>query len=268
MNKQLLLFLLTIVLSACGENKSDTEKEDLTLREKVQGTANYPEDLKAIFDAHGGIIRWKNMKTLYFEQGSAEDLEKHTIDLASRKSLTETMDYTLGYDGNKAWLVQDSTYMEPERATFMHNLMFYFLAMPFVLGDEGINYSPADTLRMEGANYPGIKIAYDSGVGVSDKDEYIVYSDPKTHKMTWLAYIATFGKEKRSEDFSFIKYDNWKEVNRLVFPTLLQWYEVEDGKPTNSLRSEQLFEQLKISPQEMNQAMFEKPEIGSFTISE
>lgn len=154
---------------------------------------DYPNDLSAIFDAHGGMDKWNSIQTLKFEMCAGSDKQMHTVDLHSRKSLTKATNYTMGFDGKKPWLVQDSTYMKPESAQYMHNLMFYFLAMPFVLGDSGINYSASDTLQFNGKKYPGIKIVYDVGIGVSDKDEYILYSDPETHKMTWLAYTATFG---------------------------------------------------------------------------
>ena len=265
MNKILILFFLCTLFSACNENNSANKNKKPTLKEMAQGTVHYPENLKAVFDAHGGSTRWKNMKTLYFEQGSGDNLEKHTIDLTTRKSRTETKNYTLGYDGDMTWLVQDSIYMKPERAPYMHNLMFYFLAMPFVLGDEGINYSVADSLKTDEATFPGIRISYNNDVGLSDKDEYILYSNLKSHKMTWLAYTATFDTDQRSADFRFIKYANWKEFNGLMLPTLLQWYEVKDGKPTSSLRSEQLFNNIVISKQEADPGIFEKPENGTFT---
>lgn len=170
----------------------------------------------------------------------------HTVDLHSRKSLTETTNYTIGFDGKKIWLVQDSVYMKPERAQYMHNLMFYFLAMPFVLEDPGIKYSPADTLQFNSKKYPGIKIGYDAGVGVSDKDEYILYSGAETQKMTWLAYTATFGNEQRSENFSYIKYDQWQDFDGVLLPTTLQWYKVDNGKPTE-MRSEQIFKNISLS---------------------
>ncbi|MGB3776031.1 MAG: DUF6503 family protein [Leeuwenhoekiella sp.] len=262
-----LLGMSTILFLSCGEKKVEMEEKSSALLDKVQETSNYPENMKIIFEAHGGIARWKNMNSLYFERAMGEDFEKTTVDLKTRKSITETNNYTLGYDGDKTWLVQDSTYMNPDRAGYMYNLMFYFLAMPFVLADEGINFSNADTLKIDGAEYPGVRISYKDGTGSSDKDEYIVYSDPETHKMKWLAYTATFGSEERSKNFSYIKYANWKDVNGLSLPTLLQWYEVEDGKPTNTLRSEQLFSNLKLSSQELETGIFEKPENGKYTSS-
>jgi hypothetical protein len=263
MKNQLLLLLFTVLLSACGEKKSNSEKGTVQL-EQVQATADYPENLEAIFDAHGGMAQWEKMKTLHFEMGEGNDKQVHTVDLHARKSLTQAANYILGFDGDKTWLIQDSTYIQSARARYMHNLMFYFFAMPFVLGDPGINYSPADTLQFEGKKYPGIKVVYNNGVGVSDKDEYILYSDAETHKMTWLAYTATFGDKGRATNFSYIKYDKWQDFDGLVLPTTLQWYKVDNGQPTE-MRNEQVFKNISLSTKEEDAEMFEKPENGTFT---
>lgn len=44
--------------------------------------------------------------------------------------------------------------------------------MPFVLGDEGLNYEKTADKEILGKNYQGIKITFDSGIGNSSSDEY------------------------------------------------------------------------------------------------
>ncbi|HEA28688.1 MAG TPA: hypothetical protein ENH91_01600 [Leeuwenhoekiella sp.] len=256
--------LVLLSLTACGEKKKDAGNTIDKMAQNKSEMPDYPNDLTAVFDAHGGIDVWATKQTLHFEIGEGDDKQVHTVDLHTRKSLTQAANYTLGFDVEKAWLVQDSTYMKPERAQYMHNLMFYFLAMPFVLGDPGINYSPADTLQFDGKKYPGIKIIYDNGIGVSDKDEYILYSDPDIHKMSWLAYTATFGNEERATNFSYIKYDQWQDVDGVLLPTSLQWYKVADGQPTE-MRNEQVFKNISLSPSKEDDKMYEKPENGTYT---
>ena len=262
MKKHYVFFLLILVLSACGEKKSNTDQKNEETTQNKTDKPDYPNNLSAIFNAHGGMDKWNSMQTLKFEMGEGIDKQMHTVDLHSRKSLTQAAKYTMGYDGDKAWLIQDSIYMKPERAQYMHNLMFYFLAMPFVLGDSGINYSHADTLQFNGKKYPGIKIIYDNGIGVSDKDEYILYSDPETHKMTWLAYTATFGSNELAKNFNYIKYDQWNDVDGILLPTALQWYKVEDGEPTE-MSNEQDFKNISLSIKKEDIQLFEKPENGT-----
>jgi len=264
MKNQILLLLLAVLLSACGEKQTKTTENSTKTVEKEAKMPDYPDNLAAVFDAHGGMTQWEKMKTLHFEMGEGDQKQVHTVDLHTRKSLTQAANYTLGFDGEKTWLVQDSTYMNPERAQYMHNLMFYFFAMPFVLGDPGINYSPADTLQFAGKMYPGIKVVYNKGVGASDKDEYILYSDVDTHKMTWLAYTATFGDASRAINFSYIKYGKWQDFDGLLLPTTLQWYKIDNGQPTE-MRNEQVFKNISLSTQEEDAKMFEKPENGTYT---
>tara|TARA_R110002020_G_scaffold184499_8_gene381532 strand:- start:906 stop:1676 length:771 start_codon:yes stop_codon:yes gene_type:complete len=240
-------------------NCSDTKKG-----KQEAENQNYPKDLSAVFEAHGGKEKWDAMQTLSYDLGKGADRQSYQVDLKSRMDKTEAENFTMGFDGAKVWLVQDSAYYKPERARFTHDLMFYFYAMPFVLGDPGITYSKADPLQFEDNNYPGIKIAFDDGVGESSKDEYILYYDAQTSKMQWLAYTATFGDAQKSTKFSYIKYNDWQSVNGILLPQTLQWYSLEDGKPT-SMRNEMKFDNVSVSDNKIDAQNFQKPENGIFT---
>lgn len=252
--KKIILFFASIAFLNC----SDTKKE------KQNESQSYPQDLSAVFEAHGGKEKWDSMQTLTYDLGKGAEKQSYQVDLKSRMDRTETQNYTMGFDGTKVWLMQDSAYYKPERARFTHDLMFYFYAMPFVLGDPGITYSTADSLQFESKSYPGIKIAFNDGVGESSKDEYILYYDPQTNKMQWLAYTATFGEAQKSNKFSYIKYDDWQNVNGILLPKTLQWYTLENGKPT-SMRNEMKFDNVTVSEKKMDAANFQKPDGGIFT---
>lgn len=49
--------------------------------------------------------------------------------------------------------------------------------------------------------------------------------------MQWLGYTVTFGKDAKSKDFHFIRYDNWQTLNGLVLPQSLDWYTYENNLP-------------------------------------
>jgi hypothetical protein len=223
----------------------------------------YPKEMTAIFEAHGGIATWNAMNNLCFTLEKEQGNEIHTVDLKSRKSRIETDKFTLGFDGQKVWLAQDSAYYEPSRARFYHNLMFYFYAMPFVLGDDGITYTPNDPLVFNGKSYPGTRISFGAGVGDAPDDEYIIYRDPDTNQMAWLAYTVTYGKNEKSERFSYIKYDQWEHVNGVLLPKTLQWYKVENGVPTE-LRNERTFSKPTATVTQLDAMLFDKPEKGTF----
>ena len=258
MKKITFIFAVAILALSCKEK---TQEPSTPVTEEVTTVVKkeYPEAISAVFKAHGGIDSWNDMNYLSYTMGD----QRHTIDLKSRKTLIQTDKYTLGFDGEKVWLAQDSLHFQPQRARFMHNLMFYFYAMPFVLGDDGITYSDAPALEFEGVSYPGTKISFGSGVGDAPDDEYILYRNPENNQMAWLAYTVTYGKNEKSTNFSYIKYDQWADVGGLQLPSIIQWYQMEDGVPIKKA-GERVFTDAVVSKNAPDASQFEKPEGAEF----
>jgi hypothetical protein len=182
-----------------------------------------------------------------------------TTDLKNRKSLIEMPKHRIGYDGNAVWLHSKDTTVYKGKPKFNYNLMFYFYAMPFILADDGINYSDTEPLIFEGVTYPGIRISYNSGVGESPDDEYILYYDADTYKMAWLGYTVTFFAKEKAKEFHFINYSNWQNVDGLLLPETLSWYNYENNLPTTK-RNDIQFKDIKVSSIKPLQAIFEIPE--------
>lgn len=258
--KKMMFFLVVATFAlSCKETTQQPTITTPTPEVTEAPEKEYPTAMAAVFKAHGGIDTWNNMNQLSFTLEKETGNEVHTVDLKSRKVTVKTDQYTIGFDGEKVWLAQDSTYFQPERARFYHNLMFYFYAMPFVLGDDGITYSDVEALAFDGISYPGTKISFGAGVGDAPDDEYIVYHNPSTNQMEWLAYTVTYGKNEKSPSFSYIKYDQWTDVNGLQLPSVLQWYKILDGKPTE-IRSERTFVDVTASTKKLDASQFEIPE--------
>ena len=137
--------------------------------------------------------------------------------------------------------------------------MLYFYAMPFIVGDDGILYEAAKPLEFEGKSYPGILISYEAGVGVSPEDQYIVYYDEDTGLMQWLGYTVTFGKNEKSKNFHYIRYNNWQNTNGLMLPKSIDWYKYENNSLTEK-RNTVEFIDVVISEKEPDASLFEKPE--------
>ncbi len=264
MKKIMFILVVAIFALSCKETTQQTTTTTPTPEVAKTPEKEYPASIASVFKAHGGIDTWNTMNNLSFTLNKESGDEAHTVDLKSRKVTIKTDKFTLGFDGEKVWLAQDSTYYQPQRARFYHNLMFYFYAMPFVLGDDGITYSDAPALEFEGVSYPGTKISFGAGVGDAPDDEYIVYSNPTTHQMEWLAYTVTYGKNEKSDRFSYIKYDQWTTVNGLQLPTALQWYKVEDGVPTE-MAAERTFSNATASAKKLDASFFASGENGEFT---
>lgn len=198
------------------------------------------------------------MNNLCFEFEKPNGVEKHTVSLKDRRVKIESPSWSIGYDGADVWLDQKEEEAYKGNARFYHNLYFYFYAMPFVLGDDGITYTELEPTELEGKMYDGVKVSYGDGVGDSPKDEYILYFDPETKVMSWLAYTVTYRTNEKSDRWSYIKYSKWNPVNGLTLPKSLAWYQVEDGKPTE-MRNEVEFSKVTITETQLEDAMFEKP---------
>lgn len=246
-----------IVLTSCKNNTSEaTQKSvtDVTTQSKV---IEYPESLNKVFDNHGSLLTWQEMKILSYEIIKEEGNEKQTIDLLSRREAIEGSNFKSGFDGSAYWVEADTTYTG--NAKFYTNLMFYFYAMPFVLADEGITYTQAEPITFEGVDYPGYRISYGDGIGVSPEDEYFIHYDSESNEMAWLGYTVTFFSGEPSEKISWIRYDDWKIINGLKLPNSLTWYKVKEGKIIEP-RNTRKFDKIILSTEEAVASIFAKPE--------
>jgi len=216
---------------------------------------NYPAELVQVFDNHGGLDKWKSMKSMSFKIVKEEGNEKHSIDLQNRRERVEASNFTSGFNGKEYWVEADTTYKGNPK--FYTNLMFYFYSMPFVLADAGINYSDTEPLEYDGKSYPGIRISYGEEVGMSPEDEYFLYYDAKTHEMAWLGYTVTFFSGEKAEKKSYIRYNDWKDFNGLKLPNSLTWFKVEKGKLIEP-RNTRKFANVMISENAIDDATFEK----------
>ncbi|WP_298883461.1 DUF6503 family protein [uncultured Polaribacter sp.] len=221
MKKIVLLLIVLVAFSCKNESKKKVKSEGFVTIKKE----NFPEEFGKIFEKHGGIKAWRKTQVLSFNIGE----EVHTVDLKSRKTIINSPKYSLGFDGKEVWLDEVEKGNYKGNPNFYYNLYFYFYAMPFVLADDGIIYEKTQDLEFEGINYPGYKISYKSNVGTSPDDNYFVYYNPKTYQMEWLAYTVTFRSKKTSDNLNWIKYKEWENVNGLVLPKKISWYNKNDN---------------------------------------
>jgi hypothetical protein len=252
MKKVFLLLAIVILVSCKNEAKKGVKKEVVKEIKKE----NFPDELAKVFAKHGGINTWRKAQVLSFNKGE----EVHTTDLHSRKIVINSPKYSLGFDGNEVWLDEEKEGNYKGNKDFYYNLYFYFYAMPFVLADNGITYDKVDDLTFEETNYPGYKISYASNKGTSPDDNYIVYYNPKTYQMEWLAYTVTFKSKSPSDKYRLIKYNKWENVNGLVLPKELTWYKKDEkGMPTEPARTATEFTLPLVSQGKLADSFFKKP---------
>ncbi|WP_299667663.1 DUF6503 family protein [uncultured Polaribacter sp.] len=252
MKKIILLLIIAITISCKNDSKKASEKKEIQIKKKE----NFPEQLNNVFDAHGGIDTWRKAQILSFNKGE----EVHTVDLHSRKTVINTPNFSLGFDGEEVWLSEENKGTYKGDPAFYYNLYFYFYAMPFVLADDGIIYDKVADLVFEGINYPGYKIAYKANVGTSPDDNYIMYYHPNTYQMEWLAYTVTFKSKEPSDAYNLIKYNKWEKVNGIILPKEITWYKKDaDGMPTVPARPATEFTLPLVSQGKLGDSFFEKP---------
>ncbi|MDH7444282.1 DUF6503 family protein [Aquimarina sp. 2201CG14-23] len=259
--KKIYTLLIIISIAFSCKQVSTQEKEiveEQVVEEIIQDRSkDFPADIASVFTAHGGIKTFDQQQTMVFELSNPEGNEKHTTDLKSRHARIETDKFVLGFDGKEAWLEQDSTYFKGN-PRFYHNLMFYFYAMPFVLGDEGITYEKVDDLIVGDVSYPGYKISYGEAIGDSPKDNYFLYYEKDSHQMKYLGYTVTFFSKESSEKISLIEYSDWNNVNGLLLPKTLKWKEYKDGV-VGDVRSERNFVNASVSSEKLDSSLYKKP---------
>jgi hypothetical protein len=221
---------------------------------KTENKKALPSDLTRVMDAHGGLDQWSEMKSMTYEIKRGEQNEVQKIDLYTRKERINAASFTTGYDGEKVWLKADTSYQG--NAVFYHNLMFYFIAMPYVLADDGIVYGDVAPLEFDGQSYPGIRISYADSIGYSPEDEYYLHYNPETYQMEWLGYTVTYFSKEKSKDVHWIRYNNWEAVNGLQLPSSMDWYKYENGLPTE-FRNTLIIENMDVSEEALDPSIFE-----------
>ncbi len=236
--KKLILFSLLTFMLSCEGTKEVSETEQVA---KVDFYSHHSESIKQVFDAHGGFDAWTKLKQMSYTNGSSKTL----VDLQNRYTRIESEQQTVGFDGKQVWVYPASE--NADRQRMRYNLMFYFYAFPFVVGDPGIIYEDLEPLEIKGKMYNALKISYNDGVGDSPKDNYIIYTDQETHQMEWLMYTATFGGGETSERYNLIKYDDWNSYEGVILPGSLQWYQYKDGVVGEARGGARTFTDIKVS---------------------
>ncbi|MEK6154915.1 DUF6503 family protein [Flavobacteriaceae bacterium 3-367] len=264
--KPLSVFLMFfLMLISCKEQpKAHKDQEEASKTMSQTAESRYPNALQKVFEAHGGISAWRGKKSLVYDMPKANGKETHTTNLYSRKDRIDALNFSMGFDGEKVWLLDENDSYDGD-PVFYHNLMFYFYAMPFILADKGIVYGETEDLVFQGKHYPGVRIRYEVGVGTSYKDEYFIHYDPETYQMTWLGYTVTYRSGEKSDNVKWIRYNDWMEVAGVILPRSITWHAYE-GRDIKEAKSTVPFENVVLSETAKPDAFFAKPETAKVVV--
>ncbi len=252
--KKLIILSLLILICACG---GTNQEQKVTENAKSPDyTEHHIPAITKVFNAHGGFENWSKLKMLTYENGGS----KTTVELQNRYTLIESENQTVGFDGENVWVYPPSE--NADRQRMRYNLMFYFYAFPFVVGDPGVNYEAMEPIDIKGETYNAVKITYNAGVGDAPNDSYIILSDQQTDRMEWLMYTATFGGGAK-DSYSLIKYEGWKEMGGVILPSSLQWYTYAGGEAGDPRGRPNVFENIAVSQEYPSMDNFTMPEGAS-----
>lgn len=219
-----LLLVVFGVLAGCVMKEGTREREAQNATTSSLGS-ELPSVFQRALEAHGGRAQWQAQQLLEYDVYRQDQFVDHQlIALQPRKVLLTNDTYRIGYDGADYWISPDTTAFEGD-VRFYHNLQFYFMALPFLFADPGIRYEVLESRSFQGKAHEVLRITFESGVGDSSDDEYIVYFDPETHHLTLLLYTVTYFSGEPGEKYNARWYQNWQKVNGLLLPKKVVGYQ-------------------------------------------
>ena len=248
----IILAVTLLFLNACNEPAPKTETPVVEQKE-------FPAFFQKVLDAHGGLETWNKMNTLKFSSTRKVPTTNYSIDLKSRKEIIEAEGkYTLGNDGKTVWVSPARDSFPGKNPRFMKNLTFYFVAIPFVLADNGVNLEDLGSKEVNYRKYNVIKVTFGEGVGDASEDQYVLYVNPNTNKIDFINYSVTYFDKTKATKYNALKYE-WQNVNGLLFPEKYIGYKWENEQ-LGEIRYESPFEKVSFSEEKMNDSTFLIPE--------
>lgn len=224
-----ILFFLICSL-ACKEEKQiskGTVKESTVQNEtKVSPEAKKgTELLEKCIDAHGGMDRWNSFAALAYDLDDKGKMVYQITQLKDRRAYLRSKEYEVGFDGKVAWAVPNAKKVSGASAAFYYNLDFYFIGIPFLLKDKGVNTIYAGKVDVDGKPYESLKITFKSNVGLTPKDIYYMYIDPESFMLHILTYSISYFDSENAKINSAKVYSDYEEVQGLLMPTKMENFE-------------------------------------------
>ena len=191
-------------------------------------------------EAHGGLSKWYSNGPLYYRfdynnlknNGGPDTYQ--TIDTWSSKARHQVASDTsleFGWDGDRAWQFPADADVKTN-PRFWALTPYYFIAMPFVLADEGIQLEYKGLIAFENNEFHQVLATFGDGMGDAPDDFYVLYIDTESYRVGGLRYIVSYpgfypngghGEEKH------MTYYGAQTIDGIVFPESIKTYRW-DGK--------------------------------------
>ena len=139
------------------------------------------------------------------------------------------MEARISWDGEKAW---SENWKGPLPPRFVALLSFYFLNLPWVAADPGVNLSPPGTGRLwdDPTEYVTVKMTFQPGVGDTPEDYYILHMDPDSYRLRAAELTVSYA-DVLPPDLDVLReviiYEEFTTVDGLTVPTKCSIYAMD-----------------------------------------
>ena len=196
--------------------------------------------LRAI-DAMGGLEKWYGNGPLYYH------FDYEPLDGSTPRDTYVTNDYRsaravhlyagdstkrFGFDGKEAWSMTGEQ-VEGMSPRFWSLTPYYFVGLPFVLADAGINFAALPAAELDGTTYDMVKVTFDQGTGDASGDYYVLYLNPNSGQLDALRYVVTYPgyfPDGGSTPEKLMKLTGKTTVNGVTLPTGYATHMWNDGQ--------------------------------------
>jgi len=234
--KKILIITLTILTISCNQNKKEekietnTKKEEVKKDYEIRPSVSNPF-VSAIENAHKKNLFLKHKSVSFsidIKFGGKQRLNaKITMLTNTTKIRIDKKDgATLVYDGQDIFISPKDA--DDKRARFDMFTWTYFFGFPYKLNDPGTKWEVQKNRTLDNISYNTAKLSFDTGIGDSPDDWYVLYADPNTNLLKASAYIVTYGSNgdtaKAESDPHAIYYKSFKTINNIPFATKWEFY--------------------------------------------
>ena len=204
-------------------------------------------------EAHGGLEKWFTSGALTFRfrympiDGKTVRDSVQVIDPWDARAvhaLPDDATKAFGWDGERAWATAPNEELGVN-PRFWALTPFYFVGVPFVFGDDGVNLALEGQTEFEGRTYDLVRVTFDAGTGDAPDDFYVLYVDAETKRVGGVRYVVSypgFFPQGGNSPEKFMAYDGAQTAGDIVFPRSFRTFKWVDGAPgehvTNSTMTE------------------------------
>jgi hypothetical protein len=192
--------------------------------------------LRAI-EAHGGLRRGLGTGTLQFgfdyRPLGQPDRRMNTLNeldvwraRAVHTERGEGANAVLGWDGRHAWFTPKPEAF-PSPARFWALTPYYFVGMPFVLADPGVQFERLPDVELEGAQFTAVRVTFAPGTGGASDDYYILSLGQADARLNALRYVVSypgFFPQGGHSPEKLMRYSEPVTVGGLIFAGRLDTY--------------------------------------------